>query len=61
MIKLKGVLDWEITRFGVKEGDVIQEHTKPGTNGAIYFTVHYGGFEQNCVVWPDNYKIIEHD
>lgn len=58
MIKLKGELDWEITRFGVKAGDVIEEHTKPDTSGAVFFDIQYNGMTQTCVVWTDNYDII---
>jgi len=59
MIKLKGIIDWEITRFGVKSGDIIQNHTKPDTSGAVFFDVDYNSTTQGCVVWEDNYDIIE--
>ena len=59
MIKLKGSLDWELTRLGLEAGDVITNHTAPGkVNGAISFDTHYNGFTVSCVVWPDNYEII---
>lgn len=60
MIKLKGEIDWEITRFGLKEGDIIKDHTAPGKiNANVFFDIHYNGTTQTCVVWPDNYEIIE--
>lgn len=59
MIKLKGEIDWEITRFGVKPGDVIKIHTKPDVSGAIFFDVNYYSSTQTCVVWGDNYDIID--
>ena len=60
MIKLRGELDYEITRFGVKSGDVIKQHTTPGkVDGAVSFDVRYGNFTQSCVVWPDNYEMIQ--
>jgi|GEM_PF-6925696 len=58
MIKLKGEIDYEITRFGVKSGDVIEHHTSPKASGAIFFDVSYYGSTQTCVVWADNYDII---
>ncbi|HMM02037.1 MULTISPECIES: hypothetical protein [unclassified Dysgonomonas] len=59
MIKLKGALDWELTRLGLEPGDVIKEHSTPSQNGAVYFDQYYNGFKQTCVVWPDNYEIID--
>lgn len=60
MIKLTGALDWDLTRLGFEAGDVIKSHTPPGKeNGAIYFDTYYNGFTQNCVVYPENYEIIE--
>lgn len=58
MIRLKGNIDWEITRFGVKEGDIIRNHTQPGKNKAISFDVRYYDSVQSCAVWPENYDII---
>lgn len=62
MIKLTGVLDWDLTRLGLEAGDVIKNHTQPKKeNGAIYFDSYYNGFTQNCVVYPENYEIIDND
>lgn len=60
MIKLKGELDYELTRLGLKAGDEIPDHTVPGkVNGAIYFDVRFRGYQYPCVVWPDNYDVIK--
>ena len=59
MIKLVGNLDWDLKRLGYEEGDVIEAHSKPSENGAIYWTDHYAGLVQNCVVWSDNYELID--
>lgn len=61
MIKLTGNLDWELRRLGYEVGDKIHHHSKPAENGAIYWTTHYVGLVQNCVVWSDNYEIIQTD
>lgn len=59
MIKLKGELDYELTRLGLKAGDEIPDHTAPGkVNGVISFDFHFGGWRYSCSVWPDNYDII---
>ncbi len=58
MIELIGILDWELTRLGFKPGDVITDHTKPSPSGAVYFDYKKSVITQNCVVWSDNYKVI---
>jgi len=59
MIRLKGDIDWEITRFGVKSGDVIEHHTAPDASSAIFFDIRYNNKTQTCVVWKDNYDFID--
>lgn len=62
MIKLVGALDWELTRLGLEAGDVIPDHSPPGKeNGAVHFDTHYNGFRVSCVVWPDNYEIVDNN
>lgn len=61
MIKLKGALDWDLTRLGLEAGDVIKNHSVPDQRGAVYFDTYYNGFTQNCVVWPDNYEIVDNN
>ncbi|SHE56965.1 hypothetical protein [Dysgonomonas macrotermitis] len=59
MIKLKGELDYELTRLGLKSGDEIASHTKPGkVNGVVNFDVNFEGWKYACSVWPENYDII---
>lgn len=60
MIRLKGVLDPELRQLGLKAGDLIRDHGAPQLNGAIHFTVSgKTPFAQECVVWKENYGIIE--
>lgn len=61
MIRLKGQLDLDLTKLGLRAGDEIKFNTPPASNGAIYFEVRYNGTTQNCVVWSDNYELIESD
>lgn len=58
-IKLKGQLDSELLSIGLKEGDIV--HADPdtfGKKGAMYFNKLHNGFTHSCVVWPDNYVIL---
>ncbi|SHG32182.1 hypothetical protein SAMN05444362_12129 [Dysgonomonas macrotermitis] len=60
MIKLKGELDYELTRLGLKVSDEIASHTTPGkVNGVVNFDVHHMGWIYSCSVWPDNYDVIK--
>jgi hypothetical protein len=59
-IKLKGNLDFDLRKLGLKEGDIIRDcQISSYTTQSIYFSVIYNGFECHCVVWPANYEIIE--
>lgn len=62
IIKLKGYLDPELTRIGLKPGDIIRnaKADTTGTSGAVYFD-HYYTIDNQCVVWPENYDIIKGD
>jgi len=57
-IKITGELNPELRNLGISSGDVVQAHFQ-NTNQAMYFqTVYYGNIQQ-CVVYPDNYEIVE--
>ena len=59
VVQLKGDLDFELTRFGLKAGDQIEGTLCPvSTVGAFHFNIYSGGMLQECVVWPKNYDII---
>ena len=59
MIRLKGSLDLDLLRLGLKSGDIIEDHTNPLDTGAIYFTIRGASvWDQECVVWKENYDII---
>jgi len=58
-IRLKGNLDWELTRIGLAEGDEIDNiPDKVGKTGAVYFDKYYRSYKYECVVWPENYDVI---
>lgn len=59
-IKLKGNLDSDLIKLGLKEGDIIIAFPDSiSTVGAMNFERVYNGFTQNCVVWPQNYELVE--
>ena len=62
IIKLKGYLDLDLTRIGIRPGDIIRnaKADNVGTAGAVYFD-HFSYILNECVVWPDNYDIIKSD
>ena len=59
VVKLKGELDFELQKLGLKEGDIIDVVPQVGSKvGAMNFTRYYNGFRMECVVWPVNYDIV---
>ena len=58
-IELIGDIHPELQTLGLKAGDIISDAEKSKTTDAMYFTIYYNGFKMDCVVWSDNYKIVE--
>lgn len=59
-IRLKGNLDFDLRKLGLKEGNIIRDcQISSQTTQSINFSVIYNGFECNCVVYPENYEIIK--
>lgn len=62
VIKLKGDLDFDLTRLGLKpEMEVNATRDNYNKKGAMNFKLSKGGVLQHCVVWPENYDIIKND
>lgn len=60
IIRLKGSLHIELTVIGLEEGDIILDAVIiPQDGEAAYFTKHHNGYPFECVVYPDNYEIVE--
>lgn len=58
-IRLKGTLDLDLTKLGLKTGDeVIASPDKLSKVGALNFVKMHNGFSVDCVVWPENYDIL---
>lgn len=58
-IKLKGKLDLDLMLLGLRTGDIIKVPEQTNKNGAIFFEYHLHGWKYDCVVYQENYEIIE--
>ena len=59
-IQLIGDLESDLISLGCKEGQVINAvPDKVSKVGAMQFDVMKNGDTYNCVVWPQNYKVID--
>lgn len=63
IIKLKDNLDFDLTRIGLKPGDIIRNAYLDSVSlmGAVNFTRQYNGMHFDCVVWPEDYDVIKWD
>lgn len=59
IIKLKESIDDELKVIGCKPGDEVKVESFLPKTGAAYFTKHRNDVNQNCVVWPEDYEVIE--
>lgn len=58
-IKLKDSINSELTSLRLKAGMVISSNDVNLTTGAVQFDITFKGSTYNCVVWPEDYEIIE--
>ena len=58
-IRLTGNLDYELKMLGIKTNDIVNVEEFNRTTGAAYFKKYIGNLSINCVVWPENYEILE--
>jgi hypothetical protein len=63
IIKLKGELDFDLIRIGLKPGDIIKNAIPDRISkmGAVNFTHQYERMNFDCVVWPEDYDVIKSD
>jgi hypothetical protein len=59
IIKLKESIDAELIAIGCKPGDEVKVESFLPKTGAAYFTKRGLAVPQNCVVWPEDYEVIE--
>ena len=60
-IKLKDSIISELTALGLRPGMEIESNLVNKTTGAVDFTRWYNGSSYDCVVWPEDYEIVEAD
>jgi hypothetical protein len=63
IIKLKGDIDFDLIRIGLKTGDIIKNASLDSVSmmGSVNFTRQYKGMHYDCVVWPEDYDVLEWD
>lgn len=59
IIKLKESIIPELKVIGCNPGDEIKVESMSATTGACYFTKTRNDVSQHCVVWPEDYEIVE--
>ena len=60
-IKLKDSINSELIAVGLRPGDEISSNDVNKTTGAVQFTRWQNGSSYNCVVWPEDYEVIQKD
>lgn len=49
---------FELGLLGIKSGDRVIAESNNTKTGAMYFDIHHSGIKMNCVVYPEDYKIV---
>ena len=60
-VKLKDSIISELTCLGLRPGMVVKSTHVNKITGAVDFTHHYKSGTYDCVVWPEDYEIVEND
>ena len=60
-IKLKDSINSELIAVGLRPGDEISSNDVNKTTGAVQFTRWHNGYSYDCVVWPEDYEVIQKD
>ena len=60
-IKLKDSIISELTCLGLRPGMVISSTQVNKTTGAVDFTHYFNSAPYDCVVWPEDYEVVEED
>ncbi len=58
-IRLKETIMPELQVIGCKPGDEVKVESWNAKTGACYFTKFRSDVNQSCVVWPEDYEIVE--
>jgi len=60
-VKLKDSIISELTCIGLRPGMVVSGTHVNKTTGAVDFTHYYNSGKYDCVVWPEDYEIVENE
>jgi hypothetical protein len=60
-VKLKDSIISELTCIGLRPGMVVKSTQVNKTTGAVDFTHYYGSGTYDCVVWPEDYEVVEEE
>jgi hypothetical protein len=58
-IKLKDSIISELTCLGLRPGMVVSGTISSKTTGSVDFTHYHNGSHYDCVVWPEDYEVID--
>lgn len=60
-IRLKETIISELTCLGLRPGMVVSGTGFNKITGAVDFTHYFNGAPYDCVVWPEDYEVVEKD
>ena len=60
-VRLKETIISELTCLGLRPGMVVKSTQVNKTTGAVDFTHYYNSSPYECVVWPEDYEIVEEE
>lgn len=60
-VRLKDSIISELTCLGLRPGMVVKSTSVNKTTGAVDFTHYHNSAPYDCVVWPEDYEIVEEE
>ena len=60
-VRLKDSIISELTCLGLRPGMVVKSTQVNKTTGAVDFTHYFNSSPYDCVVWPEDYEIVEEE
>ena len=60
-IKLKDSIISELTSLGLRPGMVVSGTISSKTTRSVDFTHYHNVYHYDCVVWPEDYEVIDDD
>jgi len=60
-VKLKDSIISELTCLGLRPGMVVSGTISSKTTGSVDFAHYHNGSHYDCVVWPEDYEVVDDD